>query len=101
VRKGVIAPLPGTHRYVLSADGRRLSLLFTVTYGRIAIPALGQLRDPEAATPLARKWRAVTSGLDPSSRPPPWLPETRLIRLHIGPASGLLSVLWHAISVCV
>lgn len=63
-RKGVIARRPGTHRYVLTADGRRHALLFTATYGRILIPGLGQLRDPGAPTALARRWRALASELD-------------------------------------
>lgn len=64
LRKGVIARRPGTHRYVLTQDGRGLAVLFTVTHGRIALPALAQLRDPDAPTPLARRWRALTRDID-------------------------------------
>ncbi|MGH2602685.1 MAG: hypothetical protein ACRDJ9_25285, partial [Dehalococcoidia bacterium] len=64
LRKGVIARRPGTHRYVLTQDGRGLALLFTAVHHRIAIPALGQLADPHAPTRLARRWRALTGELD-------------------------------------
>ncbi len=64
LRKGVIARLPGTHRYVLTTDGRGLALLFTATHRRIMVPALGQLVDPHAPTPLARRWRALTGEFD-------------------------------------
>lgn len=43
VRKSIIARLPGTHRYVLTTDGRRLALFFSGTYRRITLPGLGQL----------------------------------------------------------
>jgi hypothetical protein len=64
LRKGVIARLPGTHRYVVTEKGRALALLFTVTYRRIAIPALGEINDASAPTPLARRWRALARELD-------------------------------------
>ncbi len=67
VRKGVIARVAGTHRYVLSEDGRRLALTFAGTYRRILIPALGELA-PDAASdpprPLARAWRRLARELD-------------------------------------
>jgi len=71
VRKSVIARLPGTHRYVLTEDGRRLALFFSGTYRRITLPGLGQLEraslalpDPGVPTPLARAWRSFNIQLD-------------------------------------
>jgi hypothetical protein len=60
-RKGFIERVPRTHRYTLTADGRRLAVLFTKTYARILCPSLAEL-DPRLPpeitrrTPLARAW---------------------------------------------
>lgn len=71
VRKSIIARLPGTHRYVLTNDGRRLALFFTGTYRRITLPGLGQLEraslpspDPGVPPPLARAWRSFNTQLN-------------------------------------
>jgi len=67
VRKGVIARVAGTHRYVLTADGRRLALTFAGTYRRILIPALGELAHDDASDPprpLALAWRRLARELD-------------------------------------
>jgi hypothetical protein len=37
-RKGFIRRLPGSQRYELTADGRRLAVFFTKTYARIVCP---------------------------------------------------------------
>jgi hypothetical protein len=68
-RKGVIQRLPGTQRYTLTADGRRLAVFFTKTYTRIVCPSLAeldpQLPDPVARrTPLGRPWRDFERALD-------------------------------------
>lgn len=67
VRKQVIARVAGTHRYVLSEDGRRLALTFAGTYRRILIPALGELvqgTPSDVPRPLSLAWRRLTSELD-------------------------------------
>jgi hypothetical protein len=38
-RKGLIRRLPGSQRYTLTADGRRLAVFFTNTYTRIVCPS--------------------------------------------------------------
>jgi hypothetical protein len=68
-RKGVIRRLPGTQRYTLTADGRRLAVFFTKTYTRIVCPSLAEL-DPQLPdtvarrTPLGRPWRDFERALD-------------------------------------
>ncbi|GAC1354658.1 MAG: hypothetical protein NVSMB4_16070 [Acidimicrobiales bacterium] len=68
-RKGLIAREKGTHRYRLTAKGRRLSMFFTKTYTRILTPSLGHL-DPglpaevSSRAPVARAWRALDQALD-------------------------------------
>ena len=68
-RKGVIRRLPGTQRYALTADGRRLAVFFTKTYTRIVCPSLAEL-DPQLPdtvarrTPLGRPWRDFERALD-------------------------------------
>lgn len=67
VRKQVIARVAGTHRYVLTADGRRLALTFAGTYRRILIPLLGELahgRPGDPPRPLALAWRRLARELD-------------------------------------
>ncbi len=67
VRKAVIARLAGTHRYILSEDGRRLALTFAGTYRRILIPLLGELAHDEGSDPprpLALAWRRLAHELD-------------------------------------
>jgi len=67
VRKGVIARLAGTHRYVLTDDGRRLALTFAGTYRRIVTPLLGELTRDDAndpPRPLALAWRRLAREVD-------------------------------------
>ncbi len=66
-RKQVIARVAGTHRYVLTADGRRLALSFAGTYRRILLPVLGELahdRPAEPPRPLGLAWRRLARELD-------------------------------------
>jgi hypothetical protein len=66
---GLLIRVPGTHRYQLTPEGRRLAVFLTKTYTRIVLPSLSEL-DPalpdEIAqrTPLARAWRAYEHALD-------------------------------------
>jgi hypothetical protein len=68
-RKGFIRRLPGSQRYELTADGRRLAVFFTKTYARIVNPALAEL-DPELPeaiarrSPLASPWREFERALE-------------------------------------
>lgn len=67
VRKAVIARLAGTHRYVLTEDGRRLALTFAGTYRRILLPVLAELAYDERSDPprpLALAWRRLARELD-------------------------------------
>jgi hypothetical protein len=68
-RKGFIRRLPGSQRYELTADGRRLAVFFTKTYARIVCPALAELDPalPDAVahtTALGRPWREFERALD-------------------------------------
>ncbi len=68
-RKGIIVRIPHTHRYQLTALGRRVAVLFTKTYGRILAPGLVELDVSRPAgigraTPLARAWRDLDRTLD-------------------------------------
>jgi hypothetical protein len=68
-RKGLIEKIPHTHRYQLTALGRRTSVLFTKAYGRVLAPGLTAL-DPAlpeeiaARSPLATAWRCLERSLD-------------------------------------
>jgi hypothetical protein len=68
-RKVLIERQPGTQRYTLTADGRRLAVFFTKTYTRIVCPALAEL-DPHLPdtiarrTPLGRPWHEFEHALD-------------------------------------
>jgi len=66
VRKQVIARVAGTHRYVLTEDGRRLALTFAGTYRRIVLPVLGEFAPAANTTarPLARAWCRLARELD-------------------------------------
>jgi hypothetical protein len=65
----LIERLPGTQRYTLTPDGRRLADLFTKTYTRIVCPSLAEL-DPQLPdmiarrTALGRPWREFERALD-------------------------------------
>lgn len=67
-RKGFIARIPGTHRYCLTPEGRRLSMFFAKVYVRIVTPALTQLDPalpPEVSrhAPVAHAWRNLDQAL--------------------------------------
>jgi hypothetical protein len=68
-RKGLIERQPGTQRYTLTPDGRRLAVFFTKTYTRIVCPSLAEL-DPQLPdaiarrTPLGQSWRDFERALD-------------------------------------
>jgi hypothetical protein len=74
---GMIARVPGTHRYRLTPEGLRIALFFTRVYSRICGPAWpGSSRQPRALTPscvlTSTNWREpLTSGW----RRPTWWPE--------------------------
>jgi hypothetical protein len=66
--KGLIERLPGSHRYQVTAYGRRIATFLTRLTSRIVVPALSQLdqasRPPRhAPTPLAAAWRAYDTQL--------------------------------------
>ena len=68
-RKGLIAKIPKSLRYQLTAHGRRVAVLFTKTYGRQLAPGLTALdqRLPEpvsAKHQLATAWRRFERALD-------------------------------------
>jgi hypothetical protein len=66
---GLIARVPGTHRYQLTSSGRRLAVFFAKTYARVVTPSLAEL-DPTLPddiahqAPLARAWRAYEHALN-------------------------------------
>lgn len=66
---GLLVRVERSHRYQLTADGRRLAVFFAKTYARIITPSLAEL-DPSlpdeiaARAPLARSWRAYERALD-------------------------------------
>jgi predicted MarR family transcription regulator len=68
-RKGLIARLPGHHRYQLTPLGHRVAVLFTKVYGRVLAPGLAEL-DPRLPTDLAhrselaRAWRQLDRELN-------------------------------------
>jgi hypothetical protein len=68
-RKGFIRRLPGTQRYQLTPEGRRLAVFLTKTYTRIINPSLAEL-DPALPehianhSPLANAWRNYERALD-------------------------------------
>jgi hypothetical protein len=68
-RNGLLIRVPGTHRYQLTPEGRRLAVFLAKTYARIVLPSLPEL-DPTLPeqiaqrTPLAHAWRAYERALD-------------------------------------
>ncbi len=68
-QNGFLQRVPGTNRYQLTADGRRLAVFFAKTYARVVTPALAEL-DPAlppeigAQSRLARAWRSLEHALD-------------------------------------
>lgn len=68
-RKGLIRKRAKTNRYELSADGRRVAVLFTKVHGRVLAPGLTRL-DPALPeeigrrSPLAVAWRVLERALE-------------------------------------
>lgn len=68
-RNGFLVREPGSRRYQLTAEGRRLAVFFAKTYARVVTPSLAEL-DPAlpatiaARSPLARSWRSFEHALD-------------------------------------
>ena len=68
-RKGLIARLPGRHRYLVTPFGRRVAVLFVKTYGRVLTPGLSSLdpgvgADVASRDSLATAWRRFDQALD-------------------------------------
>lgn len=68
-RKGLIARIPGTFRYQLTADGRRVAVLFTKAHGRVLTPSLAACdlalpAEIAQRSPLALAWRRLGRELD-------------------------------------
>ena len=68
-RKGLITRRPHTQRYDLTDVGRRVTVLFTKTYGRVLTPGLAAMDpalpdDVALRSPLARAWRQLQHQLD-------------------------------------
>ena len=80
-RKGLIERQPHSHRYQLTARGRRVAVLFTKTYGRVLAPGLTAFdpalpADLAKRSPLATAWRTSTANSTTTSTtgsPPPEL----------------------------
>ena len=66
-RKGLITPVPRTHRYVLTPLGRRVAFFMSKSFARIVRPTLSRL-DPKPADhfqdPLRRAWQNCEKALD-------------------------------------
>lgn len=68
-RKGLVERLPHSHRYQLTPRGRRVTVLFTKTYGRVLAPGLVELDsslppDVPRRSPLATAWNQLERALD-------------------------------------
>lgn len=69
LRKGLVAKIPQSNRYQLTALGRRVAVLFTKTDGRVLAPGLVAL-DPQlpeelaARHPLPTAWRRLERAID-------------------------------------
>ncbi len=68
-RKGLIERIPHSNRYQLTPLGRRVTVLFTKTYGRVLAPGLVQLNPAlpshlTARSPLATAWKHLDRALD-------------------------------------
>ncbi len=63
---GLIARVPGHHRYQVTERGLRIALFFTRTYARLLRPGLSQLR-PETVpddSPLGRRFNQLETAID-------------------------------------
>jgi len=64
-RRGLIARIPGTHRYLLTPLGLRVAYLFTKLYRRLLQPAWAKLLPaPLAPLPVRRALRTLDQHLD-------------------------------------
>ena len=66
---GLVERIPGSRRYQVTDEGRRLAVFFAKTYSRVVNPSLAELDPtlpPEIAdrAPLARAWRAYEHALN-------------------------------------
>ena len=62
---GIILRVPKSHRYVLTAQGRRIALFMTKSYVRVLRPIFQRLDPhlPEHSTsPLRRAWKGLRKG---------------------------------------
>ena len=66
-RNRIIVRVPNSHRYMLTAQGRKIALFMTKTYVRVVRPIFQQL-DPslpeDANSPLRKAWRACEKEID-------------------------------------
>jgi hypothetical protein len=64
--RGLIARLPGTHRYHVTPTGLRTALFFTRTYTRVLRPGLAQIlpRAPAPSSPLRRAFDVLEQAMD-------------------------------------
>ena len=53
---GLIERIPGTHRYVVTEHGLRVTLFLTRVHARLVRPGLAELLDPKADTRLTRQF---------------------------------------------
>ena len=66
-KNGIIVRVPKSHRYMLTAQGRKIALFMTKTYVRVVRPVFQRL-DPslpeDANSPLRKAWRACEKEID-------------------------------------
>ena len=64
---GIVVRVPKSHRYMLTAQGRKIALFMTKSYVRVVRPILQRL-DPhlpqDAPGPLRRAWKACETEID-------------------------------------
>ena len=68
-RKGFLERVPGTNTYRITNHGRAIGVLFSRVSGRIVVPALAELLEPQqppraAPRPLRDAWRLYQRQLD-------------------------------------
>lgn len=65
--KGIVVRVPNSHRYMLTAQGRRIALFMTKSYVRVVRPIFQRL-DPQLPEdtpgPLRRAWKSCEAELD-------------------------------------
>ena len=64
---GIVVRVPKSHRYMLTAKGRKIALFMTKSYVRVVRPIFQRL-DPQlsedAPGPLQRAWRACEAEIE-------------------------------------